>query len=86
MQLSLYLFINSSHVLSLIFWELFNLASVSLLASDGSTVGENDDGPDGTTNSLLVVSIFKTGIYTVRVRASNKAKKAVGPFTIFVTH
>ncbi len=59
---------------------------VSLLASDGSTVGENDDGPDGTTNSLLVVSIFKTGIYTVRVRASNKAQEAVGPFTLFVTH
>ncbi len=58
---------------------------VSLLAFDGSTVGENDDGPDGTTNSLLVVSIPKSGSYTVRVRASDEAKEAVGPFTLFVT-
>ena len=57
---------------------------VSLLASDGSTVGENDDGPDGTTNSLLVVSIPKSGTYTVRVQASGEIK-AVGPFTLFVT-
>ncbi|MBV8885871.1 MAG: PPC domain-containing protein [Chroococcidiopsidaceae cyanobacterium CP_BM_RX_35] len=56
---------------------------VSLLASDGSTVGEND-GPGGTTNSLLNVYIPKSGNYTVRVQASGKAK-AVGPFTLFVT-
>ncbi|MBR8832471.1 MAG: PPC domain-containing protein [Stigonema ocellatum SAG 48.90 = DSM 106950] len=58
---------------------------VSLLASDGSTVGENDDGPDGTTNSLLIVSIPKSDTYTVRVQASGEAKEAVGPFTLFVT-
>ena len=57
---------------------------VSLLASDGSTVGENDDGPDGTTNSLLIVCIPKSDIYTVRVQASGEAKEAVGPFTLFV--
>ena len=39
---------------------------VSLLAADGSTVGENDDGPDGTTNSLLRVRITKSGEYTVQ--------------------
>lgn len=42
---------------------------VSLLAADGSTVGENDDGPDGSTNSLLFTRIAQTGKYTVRVRA-----------------
>ncbi len=57
---------------------------VSLLASDGSTLGENDDGPDGTTNSLLDVCIPKSGNYTVRVQASGEAN-AVGPFTLFVT-
>ena len=57
---------------------------VSLLASDGSTVGENDDGPDGTTNSLLMVCIPKSDTYTVRVQASGEAKEAVGLFTLFV--
>ncbi|MBV9385055.1 MAG: PPC domain-containing protein [Chroococcidiopsidaceae cyanobacterium CP_BM_ER_R8_30] len=56
---------------------------VSLLASDGSIVGENDDGPDGTTNSLLNICIPISGSYTVRVQASGAAK-AVGPFTLFV--
>lgn len=57
---------------------------VSLLAADGTTVGENDDGPDGTTNSRLVVCISQSGTYTVRVQASGETK-AVGPFTLFVT-
>jgi hypothetical protein len=57
---------------------------VSLLAADGSTLGENDDGPDGTTNSWLVVYIPASGNYTVRVQASGK-NKAVGPFTLLVT-
>ncbi len=42
---------------------------VTLLAEDGSTVSENDDGPDGSTNSLLFTRIAKTGKYIVRVRA-----------------
>jgi hypothetical protein len=42
---------------------------VSLLAADGSTVGENDDGPDGSTNSLLFVRITEAGKYIIRVRA-----------------
>jgi hypothetical protein len=32
-------------------------------------VGENDDGPDGTTNSLLFARISEAGTYTVRVQA-----------------
>jgi len=57
---------------------------VSLLAPDGTTVGEHDDGPDGTTNSWLVVCIPQSSTYTVRVQASGETK-AVGPFTLFVT-
>jgi hypothetical protein len=42
---------------------------VSLIADDGSTVGENDDGPDGSTNSLLFARITESGEYFVRVSA-----------------
>lgn len=42
---------------------------VTLLAADGSTVGENDDGPDGSTNSLLFTRINQAGRYVIRVRA-----------------
>jgi len=56
---------------------------VTLLAPDGSTVGENDDGPDGTTNSLLFTRITKPGTYVVRVRAFGET--GVGPFKLKVT-
>ncbi|MGF1517711.1 MAG: PPC domain-containing protein [Nodosilinea sp.] len=42
---------------------------VVLMNKDGVTIGENDDGPDGTTNSLLFARITESGTYTVRVRA-----------------
>jgi hypothetical protein len=42
---------------------------VTLMAADGSTVGQNDDGPDGSNNSLLFARIKETGTYIVRVRA-----------------
>jgi hypothetical protein len=42
---------------------------MTLLGPDGTTVGENDDGPDGTTNSLLFARITESGTYTVRVRS-----------------
>ncbi len=42
---------------------------VILLKGDGTKVGENDDGPDGTTNSLLFARISESGDYIVRVRA-----------------
>ena len=40
---------------------------VMLIADDGSTIAQNDDGPDGTTNSLLFVKITEKGKYIVRV-------------------
>jgi hypothetical protein len=42
---------------------------VMLLAADGSNVTQNDDGPDGSTNSLLFFRITEDGKYIVRVRA-----------------
>jgi hypothetical protein len=57
---------------------------VSLISSDGITIGENDDGPDGSTNSLLVIRITQSGHYFIRVQTSG-ATKASGPFTIKVT-
>ncbi|MEQ9001813.1 MAG: PPC domain-containing protein [Coleofasciculus sp. B1-GNL1-01] len=56
---------------------------VTLLASDGSTIAENDDGPDGTTNSLLFSRITETGTYIIRVRAFGET--GGGPFTLKVT-
>lgn len=56
---------------------------VYLLASDGTTVAENDDGPDGTTNSLLFTRITKTGTYHIRVRSFGEV--AAGNFTLKVT-
>lgn len=42
---------------------------VTLMNKDGAAISENDDGPDGSTNSLLFARITESGIYTVRVRS-----------------
>lgn len=54
-----------------------------LIADDGSSVAENDDGPDGSTNSMLFTSIQNTGEYIVRVQTFGKA--VGGPFKLKVT-
>jgi hypothetical protein len=56
---------------------------VVLMTKDGVTVAENDDGPDGTSNSLLFIRVVKTGSYIVRVRSFGET--AGGPFQIIVT-
>jgi hypothetical protein len=56
---------------------------VSLMAADGSTLAENDDGPDGSTNSLLFMRVPKAGTYYVRVRAFGEL--ADGNFKLKVT-
>ena len=56
---------------------------VTLIAPDGSTVGENDDGPDGTTNSLLFARITQAGNYILRVRPYGG--QGSGRFTLKVT-
>lgn len=56
---------------------------VSLMASDGSTVAENDDGPDGSTNSLLFTRITKTGTYYIRIRSFGEV--STGSYKLKVT-
>jgi len=56
---------------------------VTLMAENGTTLGENDDGPDGGTNSLLFMRITKDGDYVVRVRGFGQAKG--GPFQLKLT-
>ncbi|MDJ1185599.1 PPC domain-containing protein [Roseofilum casamattae] len=56
---------------------------VTLLSEDGTTVAENDDGPDGSTNSLLFARIGKSGNYIVRVRAFGETPG--GKFDLKVT-
>ena len=56
---------------------------VALMSMDGTTIAENDDGPDGSTNSLLFTRINKAGTYIVRVRGFGES--ASGPFKLKVT-
>lgn len=56
---------------------------ITLLAPNGSTVAENDDGPDGTSNSLLFTRINETGNYIIRVRSFGET--GVGDFKLKVT-
>ncbi|MBD2185172.1 PPC domain-containing protein [Planktothrix sp. FACHB-1355] len=56
---------------------------VTLLAKNGTTVAENDDGPDGSTNSLLFTRIKDNGTYIIRVRAFGET--AGGEFKLKVT-
>jgi hypothetical protein len=56
---------------------------ITLLAPNGSTVLENDDGPDGTSNSLLFTRITETGTYIVRVHSFGET--GVGKFKLKVT-
>lgn len=56
---------------------------ITLLAPNGSTVAENDDGPDGTSNSLLFTRITETGNYIIRVRSFGET--GVGNYKLKVT-
>ncbi|MGD1873506.1 MAG: PPC domain-containing protein [Mastigocoleus sp.] len=56
---------------------------ITLLAPDGTTVAENDDGPDGSSNSLLFTRINKQGKYVVRVRSFGET--GGGKFKLKVT-
>jgi hypothetical protein len=57
--------------------------TIVTLMRNGVTVVENDDGPDGTTNSLLFTRIKESGTYIVRVRAFGETTG--GPFQLKVT-
>jgi hypothetical protein len=47
--------------------EVFDTVVV-LLNAEGKNIGKNDDGPDGTSNSLLFIRIKDTGNYVIRVQ------------------
>ncbi len=55
---------------------------VALLTRKGKTIGKNDDGPDGTSNSLLFARIKKTDAYIVRVQGFSDTSG--GNFTLRV--
>ncbi len=57
--------------------------TIVLIASDGTTVGENDDGPEGDSNSLLFARIQESGEYIVRVKSFGAT--GTGTFTLKVT-
>ncbi|MDJ0678181.1 MAG: PPC domain-containing protein [Calothrix sp. MO_167.B42] len=56
---------------------------ITLLGPNGATVAENDDGPDGTSNSLLFTRINENGTYIVRVRSFGET--GIGKFKLTVT-
>ncbi len=56
---------------------------ITLLAPDGTTVAENDDGPDGSSNSLLFTRVAETGTYVIRVRSFGET--GIGAFKLKVT-
>jgi len=56
---------------------------IVLIAPDGSTLGANDDGPEGGTSALLFARIPETGIYTVRARTFGS--RGVGAFRLTAT-
>ena len=58
-------------------------AILSLMTDKGATIAENDDGPDGTTNSLLFTRIKDTGTYIIRVQSFGET--GFGPFTLKVS-
>ena len=53
------------------------------MKEDGTTIAENDDSPDGTTNSLLFTRITEDGKYIIRVRSF--ALSGSGNFNLRVT-
>ena len=54
-----------------------------LIAEDGTTIAENDDSPDSTSNSLLFTRIAEAGKYIVRVRAFGQT--GTGNFKLKIT-
>lgn len=56
---------------------------ITLLSPNGATLAENDDGPDGSSNSLLFTRIVETGTYIIRVRSFGET--GVGNFKLKVT-
>jgi hypothetical protein len=56
---------------------------VILLGADGKNIGKNDDGPDGSSNSLLFTRIKDAGTYVIRVQGFGETSS--GEFKLKVT-
>lgn len=56
---------------------------VMLLNAEGKNIGKNDDGPDGTSNSLLFTRIKDSGNYVIRVQGFGETSS--GEFKLKVT-
>ncbi len=56
---------------------------VMLLSPEGKTIGKNDDGPDGSSNSLLFTRIKDAGTYVIRVQGFGETSS--GEFKLKVT-
>ncbi|MEY3334523.1 MAG: hypothetical protein RLZZ176_2826, partial [Cyanobacteriota bacterium] len=66
--------------------EISRLSSVEELriaVSQAVEVLENDDGPDGTSNSLLFTRVIETGTYIIRIRSFGET--GLGKFKLKVT-
>ena len=59
------------------------LTANDIPTGDGTTIAENDDSPDSTSNSLLFTRIATAGKYIVRVRAFGQTGS--GNFKLKVT-
>lgn len=56
---------------------------VMLLSPEGKNIGKNDDGPDGSSNSLLFTRIKDAGNYVIRVQGFGETSS--GEFKLKVT-
>jgi Bacterial pre-peptidase C-terminal domain len=56
---------------------------IILLSPEGKNIGKNDDGPDGSSNSLLFTQIKDAGTYVVRVQGFGETSS--GEFKLKVT-
>jgi hypothetical protein len=56
---------------------------VILMTLNGKTVGKNDDGPEGNSNSLLFARIKEAGTYIIRVQGFGEISS--GEFNLKVT-
>lgn len=56
---------------------------VILLNHEGKIIGKNDDGPDGSSNSLLFTRIKDSGTYVIRVQGFGETSS--GEFKLKVT-
>jgi Bacterial pre-peptidase C-terminal domain len=62
--------------------EVFDTVII-LLGADGKNIGKNDDGPDGSSNSLLFTRIKDAGTYVIRVQGFGETSS--GEFKLKVT-